>query len=268
MLSNVFVKTLRDLRRGFAWWSLGLVGMVALMAGVYPSIRQAPALDRLVKAYPAALKAFVGFGGEIDYSSAAGFLGIELFSLVVPLLLLVAAIGSGARSIAGEEENGTLEILLAAPLSRRRLVLEKQLALTVELVALGGVLLLSLWVGARAAGMAIGVGRLAAGTSSAVLLALAYGSLAVLVSAATGKRALTTATVSAAAVAAYLVSSLAQIVGALGPVKVVSPFYHYSAGDPLRNGLTPAHALVLLGIALAAAVLAPVALARRDIAVA
>jgi ABC-2 type transport system permease protein len=268
MVGSVFLKTLRDLRRGFAWWSLGLVGMVALMDGVYPSIQHVPALDRLVKAYPAALKAFVGFGGEIDYSSAAGYLGIELFSFVVPLLLLVAAIGSGARSIAGEEENGTLEILLAAPLSRRRLVLEKLLALAVELVALGGVLLLSLWVGAHAAGMAIGLGRLAAGTASAVLLALAYGALAVLVGAATGKRGLTTAVVAAAAVAAYLVSSLAQIVSGLSSIKIVSPFYHYAAGDPLRNGLAPSHALVLLGIALVAGSLAPLALGRRDIAVA
>ncbi len=186
----------------------------------------------------------------------------------MPLLLLVAAIGSGARSIAGEEEDGTLEILLAAPLSRRRLVLEKLLALTVELAALGGVVLVSLWIGARAAGMEIGVDRLAAATASAVLLALAYGSLAVLVGAASGKRALTTAVVAAAAVAAYLVSSLAQIVPALSPVKVVSPFYHYAAGDPLRHGLAPEHALVLLGIAVVAAVLAPAALDRRDIAVA
>ncbi len=55
MLGNVFLKTLRDLRRGFVWWSLGLAGMVTLMDGVHPSIRHVPALDRLVKAYPAAL---------------------------------------------------------------------------------------------------------------------------------------------------------------------------------------------------------------------
>ena len=47
---------------------------------------------------------------------------------MVPLLLMIAAIGAGAGAIAGEEERGTLELLLANPLSRRRLVLEKTAA--------------------------------------------------------------------------------------------------------------------------------------------
>ena len=39
---------------------------------------------------------------------------------MLPLLLLVYAIGAGSRAIAGEEESGTLDLLLAHPLSRRR----------------------------------------------------------------------------------------------------------------------------------------------------
>ena len=51
---------------------------------------------------------------------------------MVPLLLLIAAIGAGARATAGEEERGTLDLLLANPISRRRLVLEKLAALAAE----------------------------------------------------------------------------------------------------------------------------------------
>ena len=40
---------------------------------------------------------------------------------MVPLLLLIAAIGAGAGAIAGEEERGTLDLLLSLPVSRRRL---------------------------------------------------------------------------------------------------------------------------------------------------
>lgn len=268
LLRSVLLKSLRDLRRGFAWWSLGIAGMTAMLVAVYPSIRRNPALDKLVASYPEALKGFVGFGGEVDYASAAGYLGIELFSFMVPLLLLVAAIGAGARAVAGEEEAGTLELLLACPTTRRRLVLEKLGALALELAGLGAVLLLSLWVGTRAAGMAISLGHLAAGTTSAVVLALAYGSLALLVGAATGRRGLTTAVVAAAAVAAYLVAALAPLVSAIEPAKLVSPFYHYSAGDPLRHGLAPGHTLLLLAISVGAGALAPLAFERRDVGLA
>ena len=106
-----------------------------------------PGLKKLTEDYPKALQAFVAFGGQVDYASAAGYLGIELFSLMVPLLFLVAAIGDRGRAIAGEEERGRSRLLLANPVSRTRVVLEKAVALSLEIVGLGLVLWLALWVG-------------------------------------------------------------------------------------------------------------------------
>jgi len=266
MRPSVALKTLRDARRGFAWWSLGLAGLVALIVAVYPSVRDNPALDRLVQDYPEVLQAFIGFGGQIDYVSAAGYLGSELYSFMVPLLFLLVAVGGGARSLAGEEEQGTLDLLLAQPVSRRRVALEKLAALTVELAAIAAVLWASLWVGVRVVGMSISGLHLAAATSSAGLLALAFGAVALLVGAAGGKRARSIGVTAAAAVAAYLVNSLAPLVEALEPAQKASPFYHYAVSDPLRRGLEPVHVLVLIGIAVGAAVLTPYAFDRRDIA--
>ena len=42
-----------------------------------------------------------------------------------PALFLVASVGNGAGSIAGEEERGTLDLLLSEPLSRTRIAVEK-----------------------------------------------------------------------------------------------------------------------------------------------
>jgi ABC-2 type transport system permease protein len=260
------IKSLRDARGGFVWWSLGLVGLVALMVSVFPTVHDNPSLNKLVEDYPQALKAFIAFGGQVDYTSPAGYLGSELFSFMVPLLLMIAAIGAGAGTIAGEEERGTLELLLANPISRRRLVLEKAAAMTAEVLALGVVLLLSLWIGALLVGMDISLAHLTAATLSAVVLAIAYGAIALLLGAATGRRALAIGVSAAAAVAAYLVNGLAPLVDGLEVPRKLSPFYHYAAGDPLRHGLAASHSLVLLAIATAATLLAPAAFARRDIA--
>ncbi len=265
MLRSVALKSLRDARRSMIWWSLGLVGLVALMVSVFPTVRDNPSLNKLVEDYPQALQAFIAFGGQVDYTSAAGYLGSELFSFMVPLLLLVAAISAGSAAIAGEEERGTLEVLLANPISRRRLVVEKSLAVAVEVAGLGTVLWLALWVGARAVGMDVSAGRLAAATSSAVLLAIAYGAMAVLLGAATGKRALAVGVTAAAGVAAYLVNGLAPLVHGLDVPRKLSPFYHYAASDPLRHGLAIGHALVLVAVAAAAMGAAPFLFARRDL---
>ena len=267
MRAEVAVRTLRSAGRAIGWWALGLVGMVAMLVAVYPTVRDNPVLNRLVEQYPEALRAFLGFGGEIDYVSAAGYLGIELFSFMVPLLLLIAAIGAGARGVAGEEEGGTLELVLACPVSRRRFVLEKLAALVVEVALLGAVLLAALWIGAKAVSMDISLWHLTAATLSAVVLAVAYGALALAVGAATGRRSLSLAVVAAAAVAAYLVASLAPLVHALDPAKLASPFYHYSAADPLRHGLAADHLLLLVAIAAVAAVAAVLLAERRDLGV-
>jgi ABC-2 type transport system permease protein len=265
VLRNIAFKSLRDVRRSFVWWSLGLAGFVALIVSVYPTVRSNPSLNKLAEDYPEALKAFLGFGGQVDYASAAGYLGIELFSLMVPLLLLVAAIGTGAGSIAGEEERGTLELLLANPVSRTRVVLEKSAALVIEIGGLGVVLWLALWIGKVSVGMNISAGRLAGATLGAVLLALAYGAIAVLLGAATGRRAVAIGVTAAAAVAAYLVNGLAPLVEALEVPQKLSPFYHYAAGDPLRHGVSVSHLAVLVGIAVAATALAPALFSRRDV---
>jgi ABC-2 type transport system permease protein len=266
MLRNVFLKTLSDTRRALLWWSLGLVGMVALMIAVYPTVRDNPDLNKMVKDYPEALKAFIAFGGDVDYVSGAGYLGSELFAFMVPLLLLIAAIGAGARAIAGEEERGTLDLMLANPISRRRLVGEKLAALASEVAILALVLWLSLLVGVEAVGMDVSAIHLASATGSAALMAFAFGAIAFLLGAASGHRALAIGVTAAGAVAAYLVNSLAALVDFLEPVKSASPFYHYVASDPLRHGLALSHVTFLVALALIAAALAVLAFDRRDLA--
>ena len=266
MLGSVLAKSLRDLRRGFAWWTIGLVGYVALIVSVYPTIRDNPDLNALVESYPDALKAFIAFGGQLDFTSAAGYLGSELFSFMVPALFLVASVGSGAGSIAGEEDRGTLDLLLSAPLSRTRVALEKLAAMCVEVVGLGVVLWLALWVGARVFSMEISAGSLAAATTILVVLAIAYGAIAFMLGAATGRKGLAVGVTVALAVAAYLVNSLAELVSALEPFQRLSPFYHYAAGDPLHQGLDPWHTLFLLAAGAAAATVGVVLFGRRDVA--
>lgn len=266
MLRNAFAKTLRDARRAIAWWCLGLAAMAALMIAVYPTVRDNPDLNRMVDDYPDAFKAFLGLGENVDYTSATGYLNSELFAFMVPLLLLIAAIGAGARATAGEEERGTLDLLLANPISRRRLVVDKLAALVAELALLASVLWLSLVVGVETIGMHVSAAHLAAATVAAALLAFAFGAIALFLGAALGRRGAAIGVAAAGAVATYLLSSLAELVGFLKPLRVASPFYHYSANDALQAGLAAEHTGFLLALAAVAVVAALVAFDRRDLA--
>jgi ABC-2 type transport system permease protein len=266
MLRNVFLKTLRDQRRSTLWWVIGLLALAAYLAVLYPSIANTPSYNQMLQAWPKGIVASV-MGEFPDYSTPEGYMNSTTYFMMVPLLFIAFAAGLGANAIAGEEEHGTLDVLLANPLSRWRVVLDKFAALVVLTLVLGLALWLGLAVSAAPVHMDLNLGRLAAATLSAVLLGVAFGALALAVGAATGKRGLSTALASVVGIVAYFLNSLAPLVASLQPYRKLSMLYYYIGSDPLRNGLNLGHAAVLVGVSALLLVLAMLVFQRRDVGV-
>lgn len=262
MTASVLAHTLRERRRGFAGWAIGVASLAAIMAAYWPSIRDSPELQSFTRDLPEAMRALIGEG---DYGTATGFLNAELFAFMMPLLFLIVAIGFGAGAVTREEERGTIDLLLSTPLTRRRMLVEKLLGGVLVLLALGGVLLVALLLGAAAVDMGIPAGRLAAISLAVVLVALPFGALALLVSCASGSHGLALGLTSAAAVAAYMLNALAPLIGSLERWQDLSPFAWYASGDVLAGRLALGHVALLIGVAAALAALAVLALDRRDL---
>jgi ABC-2 type transport system permease protein len=84
------------------------------------------------------------FGGEqINLERAMDMLSIGYVHPLVQTIFCIWAVGRASGAIAGELDRGTMEILLAQPLSRTRLILAH---LSVDLVVIP-LLCLSLWAG-------------------------------------------------------------------------------------------------------------------------
>jgi ABC-2 type transport system ATP-binding protein len=58
--------------------------------------------------------------GTMDYASAEGYLNSTFFTLIGSLLMVIFSLTIGARAVAGDEESGMLDVLLAHPVSRTR----------------------------------------------------------------------------------------------------------------------------------------------------
>ena len=119
MVTELFRRGMRDHRRALLGWCVGIAGYITLVASIFPSIESSPELNELIESYPDVLKSLFGIAEGGDLTSGAGYLDVELFSFMLPLLVLVLAIGSGARTFAGEEDAGRLELVLAYPIRRR-----------------------------------------------------------------------------------------------------------------------------------------------------
>src|SRR3990170_3407731 len=265
MLRSVLLKSLWDQRRSLMWWSLGLIVVALYTVLFYPSVRDmASTLDQLIESMPPALRA--SFAGEFtDFTSPTGYLNTQLFFIMIPMLFFFFSIGFGSGAIAGEDEKGTLELLLSNPLNRWRAVLEKFGAMVVSLATLG----VALWVGIAASvivvDMRVDLVRVAEVTLSALVLSLTFGSLALGLGCARGHRGLAMGVAAAVAVAAYLLNSLAPQVESLKAYRPLSPFYYYLRADPVANGLNFGDVSVLLGLSLAFLLIGLLLFERRDL---
>lgn len=264
LLSNVFLKSLRDRRLALIFWFLGICILSGLIVSLFPYISNNEALKEFADTMDPELTAVLGIQG-LDYSTGAGYLNSEMFGFTVPILLLVFAIGLGSSSLAGEEDKRTIEVLLSEPLTRTRLLLEKYAALVTAMTMLGGMVWLSIAAGAAVVSMDLNILNLAAVTVSCALLAMVFGSISFGVGAATGKRGLSIAVGSATAAGTFVLNSLSALVDSMEPVKWISPFFYYSGNSPMINGLELLHVVLLLAWCGLAFALGYVAYQRRDL---
>jgi ABC-2 type transport system permease protein len=264
---NVFTRTARDQRRSLRIWCVALVGLVGMYIAFYPSIRGNASYTKLIDEMPKAYRALFSVTSGADFTSAVGYLNTELLSFMAPLLVLVYAIGAGSSAIAGEEDRHTLDLLLANPVSRTRVLLEKFAALA------GGVagLMAALWVALVALGAVAGMHAPVVNSAAAVvhlgLLGVEFGALALLTGAVTGHLAASRAVPALLAVVSYLFNGFGQLVSWLRPLRPISPFYAYNGHDPLRSGPWTAGIVIVVLTTAVVVAAAAVAFGRRDVRV-
>ncbi len=262
MLKNVFWKTLRDKRKSFGWWTLGILFitiwynmMFTAIEGDISGINQMMESD-FVKAL---------LGGTYDLSTPAGWLSAELLPLIGPIIFIVFAVSFANSSLMGEEEKGTLDLLLTNPINRSSVYLQKFVAMFAGLLALGFVFWIGNIIGTSFANMELSVLSLAEVTFTLVLLGLLFGTFTLALGALTGKSGLSTGLASAIAVVSYLLDSMAEIVSSLEAFRPVSVFYYYGGGDVLQNGLEAGSIGILTAGSVALFAIGIYGFQRRDI---
>ncbi len=260
-LSSIFAKTIFDQRRSFLGWSLGLGVLVIVMAAMWPSVRDMPGLDNFVRNYPAALRKLFNLK---TFRTGTGYFNTELFSLMIPALFLVFGIGHGARLIAGEEEDRTLDVLLSTGCSRRRVMVEKAAAFVVVVFGLGLVLVAVTLGMAWVLGMGMTVGDVVRGGLAMVALGVEFGLVAFAVSAARGRRGVAIAVSTALAIAGYVLYVLGQLIHGVERWRGISPFVQALDHGPIGPSWSVGPA-VMIGCGLLAFAISVPLFERRDI---
>jgi ABC-2 type transport system permease protein len=264
LLRNPFTKWLYDARRSLLGWAIAITTVGVMYASFWPTV-QTPEMARALEAYPEGLLEAFNYS---DLTTAAGYLGSSVYGLLVPLLIAVFAIAAGTRAVAGDEDAGTLDLVLAHPVGRARLALQRFAAVALGVavvVLLLGLAMIALSTVVEFAG--VGPAEFAAISVHLALFGIAFGALAFAIGAATGRKGLALAGSAGVAVLGYLANAVFPQVEGLAWARDLSPFHWYLGGSPLVNGLQASGILLLLGAAVVLVAAGTWAFNRRDIAV-
>jgi ABC-2 type transport system permease protein len=248
-------------------WGLCLALLGMFLVPFYDTMAsQKEQLIGLLQSYPPELMSFFYPRGDASTMfTPEGYLTIEFFSYM-PLIVGIYAILVGSGLLAGDEENGTLDLVLAHPVSRAALFFGRLLAFAVATA----VILFIVWLGfviiMNWSTLKVDWGKMALPFLSLLAAMLFFGTLALLLSMVLPSRRAAAMVAGILLVASFFITSLARVDKNLETVARFSPLNYYQSGEAVK-GLNGEWFWGLLVCAALLTVLAWWRFGRRDIRV-
>jgi ABC-2 type transport system permease protein len=250
-------------RRPLLGWAIALTTVAGIYIPFFPAMGGAE-LQAMVDTLPEGLIAALGYD---RIGSPAGYLTSTVFGLLAPALLLVFAVSTGARTVAGEEEAGLLELAASGPVDRHHLLAARIIALHTQVALLATVMLIVTLVLSQAFDLDVRPLGIVVASVALNLFIIAFGTVALAAGAVTGRRGVGIAVGAGLAVAAYVANTIAAFLARGELLERLSPFAWYLAGDPVATARFTWGHVALGAVAFLAWGAAHVGFARRDLGV-
>jgi ABC-2 type transport system permease protein len=255
--------TLWQRRWSIVWWSVGVLSLVILTLAFYPSIHDQA--TQLNKSFGNLSNSALALFGGTDFFSPIGYLNSQLIYLMLPLLLSILGIGLGSSLIGREESDGTIELLLARPISRTGLLAAKALAGGLNILVVAIVGSAATIVMAQAVHLGIPIGDIAAACFACFMLVLTFSSLAFLLASTGRGRAAAVGVAVVYALGGYIVGSLATTVHWLKNSSLIFPYHYYRSADILHGTFDWSSIIFFAAFTCGCLLLAGISFRRRDI---
>jgi ABC-2 type transport system permease protein len=263
---NLLWQELRARKWTILIWGVALSFFPIIYVGLYPSFA-----DQLA-----------GFQDILDLElyQALGITGMTTFedymastvNNLIPVILAVYAVLTGTAALAGEEEDGRLEMIVALPIPRWQIVTVKAVAIGLSLLgimalAAGGTALTLISIQSQVDTAATPWGVFI-NLLSAWPLELAFAMIALFLGAFAPSRRIALSLAGLLVAASFLGNNLIGMIESLQSLQWLSLFHYYDAtADAILNGQAWSDILILLAVALVFFGLAVFFFGRRDITV-
>lgn len=262
MLSYV-VYELRSRRMSIIGWGFGVGFFVLVYSVFYPSL---PAEMTEMNLGEIEIYQVIG---QFEMGTFEGYFGSTILNFMA-ILIIMYAVANGTGTLAGEEENGTLELIVTLPLHRWEIVLSKALAMMISaLLILGIVVVMGVTAFALIAGQletSITAGDLILPILSALPIILLFMMISLFFSALMPQRRFAAGAAALVVVASFLGNNLLPLIEGMESITVLLPFHYYERSpEVFTGGIRIEDALLLLAAAAVFLLLAMFSFSRRNI---
>jgi ABC-2 type transport system permease protein len=267
------MKVLTTFRHALFWmrgqilgWGLGIAALGLLLVPFYDVFmeRQTDFLQ-MIESYPPEFLAFFG-GDAAAIATPEGYLGMYGFSLL-PIIVGIFALLVGSGLLAGDEEAGRMDLILAHPVSRRALFWGRLAAFAVASAAIAILGWLGFAILLSGSSLEISALQMALPFVPVLAQTLIYGTLAALLSMLLPTRRLAAMLTGVVMVISYIASSMSGLDKSLASLAKYLPYEYFQGGEAI-DGLDLASFLILMAASAVLALLTWWRFERRDVRVA
>ncbi len=260
MLSSITLKTVFEKRWSMFAWFAGLFLTTVVIMLLFPTLRDT--LGEALNEVPESMKGILG--NAQTYQRINGFIDIQVLAQMV-FMTIVYGIILFTGVIAGDENEGTLQTLLANPVSPTKVYFEKLAGASLLLSIVNSSIFFGTLVGALIVSESVDIVRLAQACIMLFVVTMVFSLIGFCIGAVTGKRGLAGALAGTLAFVSYLISNLAPTVDALKTVNKFSPYEYFNKPSILDNGVQMGDVLILVSISVVFIVIGYTVFTKRDI---
>jgi len=135
MNKNIFRKTVSERLRPTVVYCVGILAYMLMLTAVYPTYRKLlTAKSELLKNYPKGLLQLFGVK-SINASSFSNYITLELFGFIWIIIIAAFVIAFARNMVSGELHEGTLELLMAQPVPRWKILTSEGAAMLAGIVS-------------------------------------------------------------------------------------------------------------------------------------
>ncbi len=265
---QIIIRTLIDKKTSILAYCFAGMLFTWMFVAIYPSfLDQAEEFQKMVENYPEAMMKMFDIE-DISFETLENFLDVENYSIIMPLMVIFFVVSFAGATLAREVEKGTIEHILAKPISRLRLYFGRYIAGLVAIAVFVNASVFSVILFVQFHGVEYHIGPHVKIAALSMLLGWAVFSMASMFSAISSERSRAYMFCGAILFLMYVANIAAALIEKAENLQYISFFYYYDHAAAMTQNEFNFTSLVVFSIAaVVCTIIGAWVFQKRDIAV-